>query len=134
MRSIIIKSMNIPLHSSRARRSALHRARHAAAGLACLAALLGHPLAAEEPAIALKIRQHQFFPAQIEVPAGQKRQLLIENQDATAEEFESHSLHREKVIPPQSTINLFIGPLKPGRYEFIGEFNEATARGVVVAK
>lgn len=66
--------------------------------------------------------------------AGQKRQLLIENQDPTAEEFESHTLHREKIIPPHSSVNLFIGPLKPGRYDFIGEFNEATAKGVVVAK
>ncbi len=60
--------------------------------------------------------------------------LVIENEDPTVEEFESHSLHREKIVPPNSKTNLFIGPLKPGRYEFIGEYNEASAKGVVIAK
>jgi hypothetical protein len=27
-----------------------------------------------------------------------------------------------------------IGPLTPGRYEFIGEFNAETAKGVVIAE
>jgi hypothetical protein len=27
-----------------------------------------------------------------------------------------------------------IGPLVPGRYPFIGEFHEATAKGVVIAE
>jgi len=27
-----------------------------------------------------------------------------------------------------------IGPLKPGRYSFIGEYNEATAKGTVIAE
>jgi len=99
-----------------------------------LALLLSPSIMAEDPPISLKIRNHQFIPAQIEIPAGEKRQLLIENEDPTAEEFESHSLHREKIVPAMSRINLFIGPLKPGRYEFVGEFNEATAKGVVVAK
>jgi hypothetical protein len=88
----------------------------------------------EEPALLLKIRNHQFVPAEVEIPAGEKRMLVIENEDATVEEFESHSLHREKIVPPLSKTNLFIGPLKPGRYEFIGEFNEASAKGVVIAR
>jgi len=89
---------------------------------------------AEETPITLKIRNHQFSPNEIEIPAGEKRQLHIENEDATAEEFESHTLHREKIIPAHSAVNLFIGPLKPGRYEFVGEFNSDTAKGTVVAK
>ncbi len=104
------------------------------AGLLALALAAGAAAAADGASISLKIHNHEFHPAEIQMPAGEKRQLLIENQDATAEEFESHTLHREKIVPPQSTINLFIGPLKPGRYEFIGEFNEATARGAVVVK
>jgi hypothetical protein len=27
-----------------------------------------------------------------------------------------------------------IGPLAPGRYPFFGEFNQATAKGVVIAE
>jgi hypothetical protein len=99
-------------------------------------AAAGLPAAAcaDEPTLSVKIRNHQFYPAEIEIPAGEKRMLVIENEDPTVEEFESHSLHREKIVPPNSKTNLFIGPLKPGRYEFIGEYNEASAKGVVIAK
>jgi hypothetical protein len=68
------------------------------------------------------------------VPAGKKLKVVIQNQDATAEEFDSHALNREKVVPGKSTASVFIGPLKPGRYPFVGEFHEATAKGVVIAE
>jgi hypothetical protein len=29
---------------------------------------------------------------------------------------------------------IFVGPLAPGRYPFIGEFNAATAQGAVIAQ
>lgn len=89
---------------------------------------------AADPEIALVIRDHRFEPAEIRVPAGQKVRLLIHNQDATAEEFESHELNREKLIAPGSKVTIFIGPLKPGRYPFFGEFNDKTARGAVVVE
>jgi hypothetical protein len=89
---------------------------------------------AESAQIPLTIRDHRFYPAELEVTSGEKHLLVIENADATAEEFESHALHREKIIPAKSTANVYIGPLKPGRYEFIGEFNADTAKGVVIAK
>jgi hypothetical protein len=38
------------------------------------------------------------------------------------------------VIPGGAKAVIFIGPLKPGKYEFVGEYNEATAKGVVVAE
>ncbi len=60
--------------------------------------------------------------------------LLVENKDATPEEFESHSLKIEKVIPGKSKATIFVGPLKAGEYKFVGEFNEKTAQGVIVAK
>lgn len=82
----------------------------------------------------LVIKDHRFVPSEIKVPAGQKVKLLVDNQDATPEEFESHELNREKVIAGKSKATIFIGPLKAGSYPFIGEFNEATAKGVVVAE
>ena len=60
--------------------------------------------------------------------------LLVENKDATPEEFESSALKIEKVIPGKSRATIFVGPLKPGEYKFVGEFNEKTAKGVIVAK
>ena len=86
------------------------------------------------PEIALTIEQHKFTPEEIKVKAGQPFVLVITNKDATPEEFESHSLKREKVIPGKSSATIMIGPLKPGEYKFVGEFHEATAKGVIVAK
>jgi len=83
---------------------------------------------------ALTIKDHRFTPAELRVPANTRVKLVIENQDDTAEEFDSHDLNREKVIPPKSKAPVFIGPLAPGRYNYIGEFNEKTARGVIVAE
>ena len=80
------------------------------------------------------IKNHRFSPSEIHVPAGKKIKLIVDNQDSTAEEFESHELNREKIIAPNSKASIFIGPLKPGRYPFFGEFNEKTAQGVVVAQ
>jgi hypothetical protein len=82
----------------------------------------------------LIIKDHRFQPAEISVPSGKKIRLLVENQDATPEEFESHALNREKVITGHGSAAIYIGPLKPGRYPFMGEFHEATAQGVIIAQ
>ena len=92
------------------------------------------PVRADEPRFNLAIKDHRFEPTEIEVPAGRKFELLVVNEDKTAEEFESKSLHREKIIPGGGQAVLTLGPLKPGRYEFFGEFNPKTARGFIVAK
>jgi plastocyanin len=82
----------------------------------------------------LVIRDHKFEPAEFSVPAGKKIKLVIENQDATAEEFESHELKREKVVPAKGQVTIFVGPLKPGRYPFFGDFHKDSAKGVLIAK
>jgi hypothetical protein len=102
------------------------------AGLAVLGALA--PVHAAEPEILLVIREHRFEPAELKVPANQRIKLVVHNQDKKAEEFESHALNREKVVPAGAKVTIFIGPLKPGRYPFVGEYNEATAKGVVIAE
>ncbi len=89
---------------------------------------------AADPAFTLAIRDHKFAPAELRVPVGKKIKLIIDNQDATAEEFESHALNREKVVPSNSKVPVFIGPLQPGRYSYVGEFNPKTANGVIVAE
>ena len=103
----------------------------------CLLALL-LPLAAfADDAVVvytMVLKDHRFQPEELVVPTGKKIKLQIENRDDTSEEFESSSLNREKVLPGQRTTTLFIGPLDAGRYPFIGEFSEETAKGVIVAK
>ena len=101
----------------------------------CFAVLL-FPFAAlaADADYTLTIKDHRFQPAELTVPSGKKIKLLIENQDATAEEFDSFALNREKVISGHGSATLYIVPLDAGRYPFIGEFNEATARGAIVAQ
>jgi len=81
----------------------------------------------------LVIKDHRFEPAELKVPAGKKLKLIVENQDATPEEFESHSLKREKVVAAGSTITVLIGPLEAGTYDFFGDFNPKTATGKLIA-
>ena len=89
---------------------------------------------AQEAEVRLVIRDHKFTPAEVNVPAGRKIKLVIENQDATAEEFESYELNREKVVPPKAQVVVFVGPLEPGRYPFFGDFHKETAKGVLIAQ
>jgi len=80
------------------------------------------------------IKDHRFTPAEIKVPANQRVTITLVNEDATAEEFDSSALKVEKVVAGKSKGVVRIGPLKPGRYPFIGEYHEATAKGVVIAE
>src|SRR6201982_3417901 len=90
--------------------------------------------AAQDPAYTLVIKDHQFQPTEIEIPAGQKIALMVKNNDTTPEEFESTELRREKVVAGGAQMTAQLGPLKPGTYEFFGDFNPKTARGHIIAK
>ena len=82
----------------------------------------------------LILKDHVYTPSTLEIPAGKRIKLFIDNQDPMFEEFDSDDLSREKVIPGGKTGFVFIGPLKAGTYHFQGEFHAATAQGVVVVK
>ena len=102
--------------------------------VAFLGVLTGAPARADTPEFTLVIESHRFIPAELKVPAGQKIRLLVENRDPSAEEFESYDFNREKIVPGKGRIALFVGPLKPGRYEFFGDFHADTARGFLIAE
>ena len=89
---------------------------------------------AEDLTANIAIKDHRFYPSVIKVPAGQKIKLVFTNMDATPEEPESASLGFEKVIAGGGRATVFVKPLKPGSYSFIGEFNQATAQGTVLAQ
>ena len=80
------------------------------------------------------IKDHQFDPKELVVPTQKKIKILVENQDPSAEEFESYDLNREKVIAGNGKATIFIGPLKPGTYKYFGEFNPKTAQGTIVVE
>jgi len=72
--------------------------------------------------------------AEIRVPARKRVSISVSNEDPTPEEFDSSALKVEKVIAGKSKALVRIGPLEPGRYEFIGEFHAETAKGAVIAE
>jgi plastocyanin domain-containing protein len=104
----------------------------AAAGLAAI--LVFAPLSAGAQDLTLTIKDHKFTPSEIKVPANKRVKLTVVNDDATPEEFESKQMKVEKVIPGKTKAVVRIGPLKPGRYPFVGEFHEDSAKGAVVAE
>lgn len=103
-------------------------------GLCWLAAAVGETAAADPVTHELVISNHRFDPAEIEVPAGQAAVIHIRNLDPSAEEFDSSALKVEKVVGGNGEGTVHLRPLKPGRYEFMGEYHPDTARGAVVAK
>ena len=99
-----------------------------------LVLLLSAGALAADREVSLVIRNHRFEPAEVRVPANLKIKLIVENQDTSAEEFESHELNREKIVPAKGKATIYIGPLAAGRYPFFGEYHEKTAQGVVIAE
>ena len=82
----------------------------------------------------LTIKEHRFEPTELKVPAGKPLTLTVQNRDATPEEFEIRQLKIEKIVAAGKDMIVRLGALKPGRYDFVGEFNEGTAKGTLVAE
>jgi plastocyanin len=99
--------------------------------LLCLATL--SPALADDPVFTITLKDHQFMPSEVTVPAGVKVQLLVQNSQQVAAEFESSSMHREKVVNAGGQATVFVGPLDPGSYEFFDDFHGET-RGHLIAK
>lgn len=91
-------------------------------------------LAADMPEFQLTIRNQSFDPVQLKVPANTKFKLLVKNTDSTPSEFESTDMNREKIVLPNSTINVYIGPLDKGSYKFFDDFHQDTGKGVLIAE
>jgi len=102
--------------------------------LVLLALVSGSAVAGDLGPYTLRIKDNRFIPAQLVVPANIKFKLIVVNEDATPEEFESHELNREKIVTGKGKITVFLGPLKRGKYPFFGEFHPKTAQGVLIAK
>jgi plastocyanin len=110
----------------------LHMTHMLRAAITALLIVYAAPGFAQQAPMTIIVRDHQFVPAEVAVAAGTKVELIIRNEQTTPAEFESTSLHREKVIAPGTSVGIFIGPLSPGRYEFFDDFHPATRGGIVV--
>ena len=97
-------------------------------------AFAGPASATDLPEYQLTIKNHVYQPSQLKVPAGTKFKLIVRNEDATPEEFESTDFNREKILLPNSSITVYVGPLRAGSYGFFGDFHQETAKGRLIAE
>jgi hypothetical protein len=97
-------------------------------------AILAGPAFADDAPIALILKDHKFTPTEVHVKANTPTQILLTNQDSSAEEFDSSALHVEKVVAGGDKGIVRLRPLAPGRYDFMGEYHSETAKGVVIAE
>lgn len=86
------------------------------------------------PEYKLVIRNHQFTPSTLNVPANTKFKVLVTNRDSTPSEFESNDFSREKIVLPGSTVTVFIGPLDKGHYKFFDDFHQSTGNGLLIVE
>ena len=86
------------------------------------------------PELALTLDQHRFSPEELRIKANAPFVLVITNKDKDDAEFEMASLRIENVVPGGKTLQLKMPALKPGTYQFIGDFHEKTAQGRFVAE
>ena len=108
---------------------------HSAVLTALLAATLGCAArAADVPEFQLVIKNHSYQPAELKVPADAKFKLIVRNEDATPEEFESTDFNRETVVLPNHTVVIYVGPLRAGSYGFFGDFHRDTAQGRLIVQ
>jgi Cupredoxin-like domain len=84
--------------------------------------------------IQLSYKDKKFDPAEITAPANAPIVIKLKNLDAKAMEFESKTLHVEKVVTGSGEATINVRAQKPGRYEFFDEYNEKVARGALVVK
>jgi plastocyanin len=98
-----------------------------------LAMLAGQPVCAQETTYSLAIQNGKFEPGTLTVKAGVKIKLIVSNKGTEVAEFESEELHREKVVRPGASVEVYIGPLAPGTYPFFDDYDEKN-RGQIVAK
>jgi hypothetical protein len=84
------------------------------------------------PEYKLVMQNHAFEPATLKAPANTKFKLVVTNRNPTPSEFESTDFNREKIVLPNSTVTIFVGPLAKGTYKFFDDFHQATTGVLVV--
>ncbi len=101
-------------------------ARSCAAAAAALL-MLAHGVAqAELPGALLVLQNGRITPSQLELPAGQRIKLRLQNKGPGPIEFENLDLRIEKVLAEGGESFVVLAPMRPGRYRFIDEFHPDT--------
>jgi heme/copper-type cytochrome/quinol oxidase subunit 2 len=90
-------------------------------------------VATDVPTFEIVMKDHQFSPMELVVPADKDVKIIVKNKDKSPIEFESVHLNREKIIQPNAEVTLTFKPLKAGTYRYRDDFNE-DAKGFITVK
>jgi len=102
--------------------------------IAGVALSLAVPARAADVTPSIEFHDGTITPTHLDVPANTRFMIEIRNTGKSASEFESHRLHKEKVVPAGHTVSVEVHPLAPGHYDFFDDFHEDAPKGVIVAK
>jgi hypothetical protein len=107
--------------------------RRIAAGIVALAAGMPPAAADEMRSFTVELHDGTIAPQRLEVPANEPFKLEISNTGTTPAEFESLTLHKEKVLSAGVTSGLVFRRLPPGEYDFFDDFHPGS-KAVLVAR
>lgn len=93
-----------------------------------------HAQAGELPTFHVVAKGGRLSPERIEVPAGKRIKLTLQNEGPGPIEFENLDMRVEKVLAPGGTSFVVTPPLKPGTHTFIDEFHPETGSMQLIAK
>ena len=79
------------------------------------------------------MKNHEFTPLELVVPANQKLKITLKNQDKSPIEFESAQLNREKIVQPDGEVTVLFNELQPGTYAYFDDFNR-DSKGFITVK
>jgi hypothetical protein len=96
--------------------------------------VINAPAHADAPTFTIEFHDGKLTPVLIQVPANTQVRIELNNTGKTPAEFESHELHIEKVVVPNSKSSVVLRPLDPGRYGYFDDFHEDAPKGVLIAK
>ncbi len=98
-------------------------------------------IAATGPALAgaaaiyeLSLKADVFTPVEIKVPADKPFVITFKNENAAPAELEAKDLDIEKIAPAGTEISVRVKAMKPGKYLFVDEFQEDTAKGYIIVE
>jgi len=82
----------------------------------------------------ITLKADVFTPAEIRVPKGRAFMIKLTNANDSPAELEAKQLKVEKVAPGKSGITVRVRAMEPGKYLFVDEFQEDTAKGYVIVE
>lgn len=93
-----------------------------------------HAQPSELPTFHIVSKGGRLTPERLEVPAGKRIKLTLQNEGPGPIEFENLDMRVEKVLAPGGTSFVVTPPLKPGAHTFIDEFHPETGSMQLIAR